>query len=60
MPRYHFNVLDNTSYIDDAGTELASIDEAKREARRYAENMLADSAKVSTPDHEWRVGVTTT
>ena len=57
MPRYHFHVLDGTSYIDDAGTELASIEEAKREARRYAGNLLADSAMRSSPDHEWRVEV---
>ena len=58
MPRYHFNVLDGTAYIDKTGIELASIADAKREARRYAGNMLADSAQVSTPDREWRVEVT--
>ncbi len=58
MPHYHFNVLDGTTYIDNIGVELATIDDAKREARRYAGTMLADSAKVSTPDHEWRVEVT--
>ena len=58
MPRYHFNVLDGTSYIDKAGIELAGIDDAKREARRYAGNMLADSAMRSSPDREWQVEVT--
>ena len=58
VPRYHFNVLDGTAYIDETGVELAGIDDAKREARRYAGIMLADSAKVSTPDREWRVEVT--
>ena len=52
MPRYHFNVLDGTAYIDKTGIELASIADAKRGA------MLADSAQVSTPDREWRVEVT--
>ncbi len=58
MPRYHFNVLDGTAYIDKTGIELASIDDAKREARRYAGNMLADSARACSPDCEWRVEVT--
>ena len=58
MPRYHFNVLDRTTYIDEIGTDLASIDDAKREARRYAGNLLADSAMRSSPDREWRVEVT--
>ena len=58
MPRYHFNVLDGTAYIDRTGIELAGTDDAKREARRYAGNMLADSAGVSTPDREWNVEVT--
>ena len=58
MPRYHFNVLDGTAYIDKTGTELSSIDDAKREARRYAGTMLAESAQLSTPDREWNVEVT--
>ncbi len=58
VPRCHFNVLDGTAYIDETGVELAGIDEAKREARRYAGTMLAESAKVSTPDREWSVEVT--
>ncbi len=58
MPRYHFNVLDGTAYIDRTGIELAGIDDAKREARRYAGKMLVDSAGVSSPDREWRVEVT--
>ena len=36
MPHYHFNVLDGAAYIDKTGIELAGIDDAKREARRYA------------------------
>ena len=58
MPHFHFNVLDGSAYIDESGIELASVDHAKREARRYAGNMLADSAGVSTPDREWTVEVT--
>ena len=58
MPRFHFNVLDGTAYIDDAGVELTGIDDAKRVARRYAGTMLADSADASTPDREWRIEVT--
>ncbi len=58
MPRYHFSVLDDTAYIDNAGTELASIHEARREPRRYAGELLADSARGFSPDREWRVEVT--
>ncbi len=57
MPRYHFNVLDGTAYMDETGIELAGIDDAKREARRYAGMMLAESAQASTPDREWSVEV---
>ena len=58
MPRFHFNVLDGTAFIDQVGVELASLNDAKREAMRYAGAMLVDSAGVSRPDREWRVEVT--
>ena len=58
VPHFHFNVLDGTAYIDKIGVELASLNEAKREAMRYAGAMLADSAGVSRPDREWRIEVT--
>ena len=58
MPRYHFNVLDGVAEYDEIGTEMAGIGDAKREARRYAAGMLADSALIANPDNEWRVEVT--
>jgi hypothetical protein len=58
VPRYHFNVLDGVSEYDEAGTEMSGIAEAKREARRYAAGMLADSALIHNPDDEWRIEVT--
>ena len=58
MPRYHFNVLDGVAEYDETGTEMAGIADAKREARRYAGRMLADSALIANPDNEWRIEVT--
>ena len=49
MPRYHFNVLDGVAEYDETGTEMAGIADAKREARRYADSMLSDSALIADP-----------
>ena len=40
--------------------ESANVAIAKSEARRYAAEMLADSAVFSTPHSEWRIEVTDT
>ena len=58
MPRFHFNILNGGVDYDDTGTEMASIAEAKREARRYAAEMLADSVLASNPDDKWQIEVT--
>ena len=54
VPRFHSNILNGGVDYD----EMASIAEAKREARRYAAEMLADSVIASNPDDKWQIEVT--
>jgi hypothetical protein len=52
MPRYFFNVEDHPSEPDLEGTEVADLEASRREAMRYAAELL-QSVK---PDHFVRNG----
>ncbi|KAB1069872.1 DUF6894 family protein [Methylobacterium planeticum] len=58
MPRYHFNVHDGRSLLDDDGTELPNTTFARREAIRYAGALLEDEATRLAVGEEWRLEVT--
>jgi len=58
MPRYHFNVHDGTDLPDVEGTELPSLDHARREAVRYSGCLLRDHADAFWTGEEWRMDVT--
>jgi hypothetical protein len=57
MPRYFFDVHDGTANIDDHGTVLAGLDEARLEAARFSGVMLAEGAKEFWNGEEWTVTV---
>jgi hypothetical protein len=48
MPRYYFTLDDHEREVDEDGTELASPDEAKTQAVRFASAWLRDH-----PDRIW-------
>jgi hypothetical protein len=50
MPRFFFDVLDRLGVIkDDEGMELPSLDEAKAEAMRSAQDLIAEAEKIGPP-----------
>lgn len=58
MPRYHFNVYDGVELLDKKGVELPDFIYARREAIRYAGNLLEDGAIKDNLGEEWRMEVT--
>lgn len=58
MPRYHFNVHDGVSQIDEDGTELADVATARSEALVLAGEIIRDAGRRADRGEEWRVEVT--
>ena len=42
MPRYFFHVIDGKEFLDEEGTELAGLDEARAEAIVVSGEMMRD------------------
>ena len=57
MPRFYFDVHDGTVTIDDEGTELPDIDEARIQATKLAGILLSDNAEQFWNGEEWKVSV---
>ena len=58
LPRFHFNVFDGITSIDQDGTELPDIHSARQEALILAGAMIEDSAKRNELGEDWRLEVT--
>jgi GTP-dependent phosphoenolpyruvate carboxykinase len=58
MPRYFFNVIDGCSIIDNQGSELASLKEARVEAIQLASAILRDEGDTFWNGQEWHMNVT--
>lgn len=58
MPRYHFNIFDGQSSVDQEGTELPDIAAARREALRLSGAVIEEAAKLHKLGEEWRMEVT--
>jgi len=58
VPRYHFNVEDGHSTIDEVGTELPNLTAARQEAVRAAGALIAEHAGRFWETAEWKVVVT--
>lgn len=58
MPRYFFNVIDGRDIIDNTGTVLPSLREARAEAIRTAGAILRDEVDRLWNDTEWQMNVT--
>ena len=58
MPRYFFNVYDGVAILDDEGSELAGLQEAKREAVTITGQLLHGSLKADIwSGDEWKLVV---
>ncbi|MFL5530429.1 MAG: DUF6894 family protein [Gemmatimonadales bacterium] len=58
MPRYFFNVIDGRSIIDNQGSELAGLKEARVEAIQLAGAILRDEGDTFWNGQEWHLDVT--
>jgi len=58
MPIYHFNLNDHFLEVDEEGTELASLTEARIQAIKFAGNYLGDNPHVLDDASEFKVEVT--
>ena len=58
MPRFHFNFHDGSLIPDVRGTELASLESARREAMRRASEILAKQEEAFWNGTLWTVSVT--
>jgi hypothetical protein len=57
MPRYFFHIIDGDEIIDDEGTELAGLDEARAEAIVVSGEMLRDLGGKFWGNGQWQVRV---
>ena len=58
LPRYHFNLYDGERDLDVDGIELASWQDARFEAIRYAGEVLKEDPKRIAQTGDWRMEVT--
>jgi len=58
MPRYFFHVIDGREIIDNQGSELASLKEARVEAIQLAGAILRDEGDKFWNGEEWHMDVT--
>jgi hypothetical protein len=58
MPRYFFNVIDGRSIIDNQGSELAGLKEARVEAIQLAGAILRDEGDTFWNGEQWHMNVT--
>jgi uncharacterized protein DUF6894 len=57
MARYFFHVIDGRSVVDEEGTELTSLGEARREAVRLSGNILSEGPDQFWEGEQWRMDV---
>ncbi|WP_457093062.1 DUF6894 family protein [Microvirga sp. P5_D2] len=58
MPRYFFHVIDGRNIIDNEGSELAGLKEARVEAIHLAGSILRDESDEFWNGEEWPMNVT--
>ena len=58
MPRYFFHVIDGREIIDNQGSELAGLKEARVEAIQLAGAILRDEGDTFWNGQEWHMDVT--
>ncbi|MDF3063571.1 MAG: hypothetical protein K0S06_3680 [Microvirga sp.] len=58
MPRYFFHIVDGEEIIDDEGTTLAGVEEARAEAIVVSGEMLRDLGGKFWGNGQWQIRVT--
>jgi hypothetical protein len=58
MKRYFLNFTNGAEYLDQEGTELASLDEARAQAAIFCAEALRDADRAFWSGEPWRVWVT--
>ena len=58
MPRYFFHVIDGRKIIDNEGSELAGLKEARIEAIHLAGSILRDEGEKFWSGEQWHMNVT--
>ncbi|MCE4226596.1 hypothetical protein HCU64_22905 [Methylobacterium sp. C25] len=58
MPRYHLNVIDESTFLDRDGAEFSDPQAAQIAAIAYAGEFIADRAKRANVGTHWRMEVT--
>ena len=58
MPRFFFHVIDGEEIIDNEGTELAGLDEARAEAIVFSGETLRDAGGRLWNNGQWQARVT--
>ena len=58
MPRYYFHVVDGREIIDNEGTELSGLREARVEAIHLAGSILRDEGDKFWKGEQWHMNVT--
>ena len=58
MPCYFFHVIDGEDFLDEEGTELAGLDEARAEAIVVSGEMLRDIGGKFWGNGQWQIRVT--
>ncbi len=58
MPIFHFNVRDGQDYPDLNGTDLPTIEAARKHAAQYAGQLLQSSPETFWQGDEWSMEVT--
>jgi hypothetical protein len=58
MPRYYFHVIDGRSIIDNEGSELAGLRQARVEAIQLAGAILRDEGDTFWKGEQWHMNVT--
>ena len=55
MPLYYFDISDGVREVDASGSEFGSLDLARKQAVRYAGELLRDNADTIWYGHDLRV-----
>jgi len=58
MPRYYFHIVDGRKIIDNEGSELAGLKEARMEAIHLADSILRDEGDEFWNAEQWHMNVT--
>ncbi len=57
MPRFYFHIYDGDAFLDDEGTVLPGLQQAKEQAVRAIATVLKDRIGTPEADEAWRMDI---